>query len=117
MADQTQMGQLFQNLIENAIKFRGEGPPCVHVSAREEGGTGFSPSKTTVYMGIDPEQVERIFEIFQRLVPREEYPDVGIGLSICRKNVERHAGRIWAESVPGEGSTPFSLRSRGKRAY
>lgn len=115
MADQTQMGQLFQNLIENAIKFRGEEPPCVHVSARE-GGHGLFSVKDNG-MGINPEQAERIFEIFQRLVPREEYPGGGIGLSICRKIVERHAGRIWAESVPGEGSTPFSLRSRGKRAY
>jgi len=56
-------------------------------------------------IGMDPTQSERIFEIFQRLVPREEYPGTGIGLSICRKIVERYSGRIWVESVPGEGFT------------
>jgi light-regulated signal transduction histidine kinase (bacteriophytochrome) len=110
VADGTQLVQLFQNLIGNAIKFRSEEPPRVHVSASET----FEVSKTSKVwrvsvqdngIGIDPEYHERIFLIFQRLHTREEYPGTGIGLAVCKKIVERHGGRIWVESQFGKGST------------
>ncbi len=104
MADDVQLGQLFQNLIGNGIKFHGQEPPRVHVSAEQQGDEWlFSVRDNGV--GIDPEQVYRVFMIFQRLHTGKEYPGIGIGLAICRKIVERHGGGIWAESQPGEGST------------
>ena len=150
MADDAQLGQLFQNLIGNAIKFRNEAPPHIHVSAtsiaecgmrnaeskpeadtpkseiRQEVTLGPNPKSNTPQsairnpqsafenwlfsvrdngIGIDQGYAERIFEIFQRLHTREEYPGTGIGLAICKKIVERHGGRIWVESEPGKGST------------
>ncbi len=104
-ADRTQLAQVFQNLIANAIKFRREDvAPHVHVSARREDGAWcFAISDNGI--GIDPGQADRIFQIFQRLHTREEYPGTGIGLALARKIVERHGGRLWMESVPGEGST------------
>ncbi len=103
-ADETQLAQLFQNLITNSMKFRGEEPPRVHVSARPEGGEWvFSVRDNGI--GFEPEHAERIFTIFQRLNPRSEYRGTGIGLAISKTIVERHGGRIWAESVLGEGST------------
>jgi PAS domain S-box-containing protein len=114
-AEFTQLSQLFQNLIGNAIKFRKPDQPCqIHVGAQKEAGQwAFSVRDNGI--GIDPKQHERVFVIFQRLHTREEYPGTGIGLAICKKIVERHGGRIWVESEPGEGST-FRFTLPGDRS-
>ena len=133
MADSSQLVQLIQNLIDNAIKFCSEETPRVHISVTRGSGVGNRRSKSTNYkprttnhkawvfsvrdngIGIDPEFHERIFTIFQRLHNREEYPGTGIGLAVCKKIVERHGGRMWVESEAGKGTTFFfTIRERIK---
>lgn len=102
-ADASQMGQLFQNLIGNAIKFRGKESPRVHLSAERQGADWlFAVSDNGI--GIDPRYVDRIFIVFQRLHTQAEYPGTGIGLAVCKKIIERHGGNIWVESQPGAGA-------------
>jgi light-regulated signal transduction histidine kinase (bacteriophytochrome) len=104
MADKAQLGQVFQNLITNAIKFRKEDEaPRIHISAEQEDDERLFCIRDNG-IGIDPEQKERIFQVFQRLHTEEEYPGLGIGLALCKRIVERHGGRIWVESEVGEGS-------------
>jgi len=105
MADSGQIGQLFQNLISNAIKFRkNDEPPEIHISSsKNENEYIFAIRDNGI--GIEKEYYNRIFTVFQRLHTREEYQGTGIGLSITKKIIERHGGRIWVESEPNKGST------------
>jgi light-regulated signal transduction histidine kinase (bacteriophytochrome) len=114
IADSTQLGQLFQNLIANAIKFRAEGrTPEVAISVSEE-GPDWQFAIADNGIGIESQYFERVFRVFQRLHTRTRYPGTGIGLAICKKIVERHGGRIWIESRPGEGTTfRFTLPRSG----
>ena len=106
----TQIGQLFQNIISNAIKFKKDVDPAIEISWSQSGSDAvFSIGDNSI--GISPDQFDRIFGIFQRLHSREAYPGTGIGLAVCKKIVEIHGGRIWVESEPGSGTKfLFSLK-------
>jgi PAS domain S-box-containing protein len=130
LADEVQLGQVFQNLIANALKFSNEAPPRIHVGAQRDAERGDRPSQGSPDaslpclrhagqgtgrewrfsvadngIGLKPKYAERIFMIFQRLHGPTEYPGTGMGLAICKKIVERHGGRMWVESQPGQGAT------------
>jgi PAS domain S-box-containing protein len=114
VCDPIQIGQVFQNLIINAIKFRGEDPPRIHVGV-ESSEEEWVFSVKDNGLGIEPEYFDRIFVIFQRLQSRADYPGTGMGLAICKRIIERHGGRTWVESGEGIGSTfYFTLAAKGK---
>jgi PAS domain S-box-containing protein len=102
--DRTQLSQLLQNLIGNAVKYHSDAEPSVHVSAQRQDNQWLVSVRDNG-IGIAPKHHERIFEIFQRLHTNEAYPGTGIGLAVCRRIVHRHGGRIWVDSEPGHGST------------
>jgi len=111
-ADKSQLVQVFQNLLGNALKFRGDGAPVIHVGAvRDDRRWVFSVRDNGI--GFPQQQAEKIFQLFQRLHNREQYDGTGIGLTVCKRVIERHGGQIWAESQPGGGSTfYFTLPSQ-----
>jgi len=113
-ADGSQVEQLFQNLLFNAVKFSNGQRPRIHVGAQiQDGEWVFSVTDNGI--GIDPQYAEQIFVIFQRLHARDEYPGTGMGLALCKRIVERRGGRIWVESQPGEGATfYFTMPQRGE---
>lgn len=104
MADEAQMVIVFQSLIDNALKFRGDATPAVRIGYERRGREHLFQVQDNG-IGIEPQHAERIFVIFRRLHHRESFPGTGIGLALCKKIVERHHGRIWVESTPGNGAT------------
>ncbi|SER25943.1 PAS domain S-box-containing protein [Natrinema salaciae] len=114
--DQNQLEQVFQNLVSNAIKYHGDDPPEIEISAERDGGKWvFQVADNGI--GMDPEQTDRIFDVFERLHTAEEHSGTGIGLALCTEIIDRHGGDIWVESEPGDGSTfyftiPDANRSR-----
>jgi signal transduction histidine kinase/CheY-like chemotaxis protein len=106
MGNERELTQLFQNLVGNALKFRGEQPPEIQITVeRQPSAWRFRVRDNGI--GLDPQFAERIFQMFQRLHRKDEYAGTGIGLTICRKVVEHHGGRIWVESAPGAGAAFF----------
>jgi signal transduction histidine kinase/CHASE3 domain sensor protein len=103
-ADEQQLGQLFQNLLGNALKFHAAETPHIRLRAQQQQGMWLFTVQDNG-IGIDPQHADKIFVLFQRLHSRQKYDGTGIGLAICKKIVERHGGRIWVESEPGKGST------------
>ena len=109
--DESQLQQVFQNLLSNAIEYSGDESPAIRVTA-DRTGEMWTISVQDNGIGIDPDDQDRIFEVFQRLHSREEHPGTGIGLALCRRIVERHGGEIRVDSEPGEGTTfSFTLPS------
>jgi PAS domain S-box-containing protein len=114
LADERQLIQLFQNLVGNAVKYRGAAAPQVHIAATKENTTWIF-TVTDNGLGIDAEYFDRIFGMFQRLHTRETFSGTGMGLAICKKIVERHHGRIWVESTIGQGSTFYFVLTESER--
>ena len=113
-ADPVQLIQVFQNLLGNAIKFRDSRPPEIGVAC-EDAPEEWCFSVCDNGIGIDPKYADRIFQVFQRLHTRKDYPGTGIGLAICKKIAERHGGRIWVASQPGQGATfHFTIHKNGE---
>ena len=112
VGEATLLTQLFQNLVDNGIKFCTEATPRIHISASREGAEWiFSVADNGI--GIDPQYLDHVFVIFKRLHGRDHYPGTGIGLAICKRIVDRQGGRIWAESEPGKGTAfKFSIPAR-----
>ncbi|WP_232703564.1 PAS domain-containing protein [Halobacterium wangiae] len=111
--DASQLRQVFQNLLDNAIEYSGDAPPRIHVAA-ERDGDEWAISISDEGIGIDTKNQERVFEVFQRLHSRDEHPGTGLGLALCERIIERHGGDIWVESEPGEGTTfSFTLPDAG----
>ncbi len=107
-ADPVQIGQVFQNLVSNGIRFRSSRPPVVRVEAqRRDRNWIFAVSDNG--MGIDPAGAERLFRVFGRLHSADEYPGAGIGLALCKQIIARHGGRIWFDSQPGDGATFYFM--------
>lgn len=106
VADPVQLGQVFANLIGNALKFRGTDPPRIEIGAvQKDGAWLFWVSDNGI--GIDRKYMDRVFKIFERLHPYTKHPGAGIGLAVCKKIIERHGGTIWFESEPGQGTRFF----------
>lgn len=114
--DGGQLTQVFQNLIDNAMKFHRKEAPRVHVSARLQGNDCVC-SVSDNGIGIEAEYLNKLFLLFQRLHTRKEYPGTGIGLAICKRIVERHGGKIWVESKPGEGSIFYFMIATTQRSH
>ncbi len=113
IADASQIDRVFQNLIGNAIKFRSDAKPCIHIGVEKKKHEWVFSVKDNG-IGFDIKQADRLFKMFQRLQSGDKYPGTGMGLVICKKIVERHGGRIWAESIQGAGSTfHFTIPVRG----
>lgn len=102
--DHGQLRQVFQNLLDNAIEYSGDDPPRIYIDA-ERDGDQWLVSVEDNGVGIDPEDTDRVFEVFQRLHARGEHAGTGIGLALVERIIERHGGDVWVESDPGQGST------------
>jgi signal transduction histidine kinase len=106
LADASQLGLVFQNLVSNALKFCASASPRIHISAGQE-QTHYRFAIRDNGIGVAPQYAEQIFQVFQRLHSYQEYPGTGMGLAICKKIIDQHSGRIWVEPAVGEGSTFF----------
>ena len=114
VGDRDQLRQLFQNLLDNAMEYSGDDPPRVHVTATQS-GDWWQLSVADEGVGIDPDDKDRIFDVFQRLHTHEEHAGTGIGLALCERIVERPGGEIWVESAQGDGTTfSFTLSTLGR---
>jgi light-regulated signal transduction histidine kinase (bacteriophytochrome) len=108
----SQLVQLLMNLVGNALKYRGAEAPRVHIGAQSRSDDWLFEVRDNG-IGIAPKHHQQVFEIFRRLHDQKEYPGTGIGLAVCRRVVDRHGGKIWVESTPGEGSSFFFTIAKG----